>query len=70
VGPLLVSSDYVGDDAAGDELAAKLHEELTSASGPVERKAEVRIRRTYAHMRTGCWMVECHAVVEYRAART
>ena len=52
MGPLLVSSDYVGDDAAGDELAAKLHEELTSASGPVERKAEVRMRRTYAHMRT------------------
>ena len=37
----MVSSDYVSDDAAGDALAAKLHEELTSASGPVERKAEV-----------------------------
>jgi len=42
VGPLLVSSDFVSDDAAGEELAAKLYAELTSASGPVERKAEVR----------------------------
>jgi len=41
VAPLLVSSDFVSDDAAGEELAAKLHAELTSASGPVERKAEV-----------------------------
>ena len=41
VGPLLVSSDFVSDDAAGEALAAKLHAELTSASGPVERKAEV-----------------------------
>lgn len=43
VAPLLVSSDYVSDDAAGEALAAKLHEELTSASGPVERKAEVMV---------------------------
>ena len=41
VGPLLVSSDFVSDDAAGEALAAKLHAELTSSSGPVERKAEV-----------------------------
>ena len=41
VGPLLVSSDFVPDDAAGEQLASKLHDELTAASGPVQRKAEV-----------------------------
>jgi ATP-binding cassette subfamily F protein 3 len=41
VGPLLVSSDFVSDDAAGEALAEKLHTELVSASGPVERKADI-----------------------------
>ena len=45
VGPLLVSSDYVPDDAAGDALAEKLYTELTLASGPVERKAEIVLLR-------------------------
>ena len=65
VGPLLVSSDFVPDDAAGEQLASKLHDELTAASGPVQRKAEVVLLKNAVLM--GNVMEE--AAAEREAAR-